>query len=251
MSRQASTSPTEAAAFEFSGEQVVEGGTPDRVWQDHQARYQFASPLAVGRRVVDAACGTGYGSFMLAQAGASSVVGVDISERALAFARQKYQRDNLSYFMADVTRLALPDGAADMVTSFETIEHVDDAEAALRELTRVLAPRGTLLISSPNRTVTSPTKGKGDAPDNRFHRVEYIASEFDELLAPNYRVLARYGQRSVPGILYRPSVLRVSRRLSGIKLAAYGYAPKHGSPTLAPLVAGWEPRYLVYLCQKR
>jgi ubiquinone/menaquinone biosynthesis C-methylase UbiE len=234
-----------AGSLEFNGEQVVEGGTPKRVWEDHQARYAFAAPLAVGRRALDAACGTGYGSFALAERGAADVLGVDINEQALGFARSRYQRANLRYAVADVTRLPLEDGAVEFITSFETIEHVDDAESTLSEFTRVLRPHGLLLISSPNRTVTSPTKSKADPPDNRFHRVEYVPDEFDALLAPSYRVLARYGQRSVPGSLYQPTVMRFARRF-----APYGYAPKHGSPTLSPLTPGWEPRYLVYLCQK-
>lgn len=237
------TSPN--APFEFDGEQVVEGGTPRRIWQDHSARYTFAIPMAVGRRVLDAACGSGYGSAQLAEHGASSVLGVDISDRALSHARRTYQRPNLQFLEASVTQLPLDDASVDVVTSFETIEHVDDAGAALAELTRVLVPRGILVISTPNRIVTSPGKGRFDKPDNEFHNVEFTQSEFDALLGERYLVLGRYGQRSVPGILYNPLVLRVGR-----SLGPYAYAPRHGSAVPAPLSAGWAARYLVYVCQR-
>jgi len=234
-----------AAAPGFTGERVVEGETPGRIWDDHQARYEFSVPLAVGRRVLDAACGTGYGSLRLARHGAREVLGVDIDAGAVAFARERYAARNLSFLEGDVAKLPVPEASFDVVTSFETIEHVPDAEAALAELTRVLVPNGVLLISTPNRIVTSPTKKRSDPPDNPYHRVEYTQDEFDAFLAPRYRVLGRYGQRSVPGLLYHPRVVPLGR-----KLMPYGYAPKHGSSLPAPLAPGWQARYLLYVCQR-
>jgi SAM-dependent methyltransferase len=237
--------PPAAAPFVFDGEQVVEGGTPERLWQDCKSRYDFSVPFAVGRRVLDAACGSGYGSAILAARGASSVLGVDINARALNHARATYNRPNLRYTEADVTKLPLDDASIDVVTSFETIEHVDDAVAALAEFGRVLVPSGILVVSTPNRIVTSPGKGRDEQPDNRFHKVEWTEAEFDALLAPGYRILGRYGQRAVPAILYHSLVLRWGRRFG-----PFAYAPKHGSVTPSPLSAGWAARYLVYVCQR-
>jgi ubiquinone/menaquinone biosynthesis C-methylase UbiE len=230
----------------FTRERVVEGGTPERIWQDHRARYSFSIPFVVGRRVLDAACGTGYGAFELASHGASRVDGVDISQDAISFAGERYRHPALHFALGDVTKLACADGSIDVVTSFETIEHITGAAAALSEFARVLVPSGILIVSTPNRIVTSPGKSQAEPPDNKFHLVEYTTGEFDALLAPNYRVIARYGQRMVPGLLYHPMLLGVGRRV-----VPYGYAPKHGSPELAPLRAGWQSRYLVYVCQKQ
>jgi len=236
---------TAAASFAFDGEQVVEGGTPDRIWQDHQARYDFSVRFVVGRRVLDAACGSGYGSAKLARGGAASVLGVDISERALNQTRTTYDHPNLRYAAADVKQVPLEDHSIDVVTSFETIEHVDDPRGTLKEFARVLVPSGILIISTPNRTVTSPGKGPHEQPDNRFHKVEYTEPEFDALLAPHYRVLARYGQRAVPALLYNPLVLRWGRAIG-----PFAYAARHGSAVLSPLVPGWAARYFVYVCQR-
>jgi O-antigen biosynthesis protein len=228
----------------FSGERVVEGGTPQRIWEDHQARYTFSIPFAVGRRTLDAACGTGYGSLALAPY-AASVLGVDIDESAVRYAEQQYRHPNLRYVRGDVTRLPLAEACIDVACSFETIEHVDDAEIVLAELTRVLVPGGILLISTPNRVVTSPMKGRDDPPDNAHHRVEYTLTEFDELLAPRYRVLARYGQRMLHRFLYKPAIVRIARAFG-----AYGYSRKRGSPLPAPLSPSHEARYFVFVCQK-
>lgn len=245
MSSVPSTAEPATPPLAFDGEQVVEGGTPERIWQDHQARYDFSVPFVVGRRVLDAACGSGYGSAKLAARGASSVVGVDISERALGHARATYHHPNLRYLQADVTKLPFEDASVDVVTSFETIEHVDIAEGALAELTRVLIPNGILVVSTPNRIVTSPGKGRHEPPDNSFHRVEYTEAEFDALLSSKYRVLGRYGQRAVPAFLYDARILRWGR-----SIGPFAYAPKHGSATPAPLASGWAARYLVYVCQR-
>lgn len=239
-------SPVSPEFAAFTRERVVEGGTPERIWQDHQARYAFSVPFVVGRRVLDAACGTGYGAFELADRGALSVTGLDISADAVGFATQHYQHTALSFQQGDVTALPFADSAMDVVTSFETIEHITDPEGALREFARVLVPRGILLVSTPNRIVTSPGKGRHEQPDNHFHRVEYTLSEFNALLEPQFRVISRFGQRMVPGVIYKPSLLGLGR-----KFMPYAYAPKHGSAELSPLRDRWEARYFVYICQKR
>src|SRR4051794_32573767 len=71
-------------------ERVVEGATPAHQWAEHRTRYAFASELAAGRRVLDVACGSGYGSRILADAGADTVVGVDLDADAVVYARQRY-----------------------------------------------------------------------------------------------------------------------------------------------------------------
>jgi ubiquinone/menaquinone biosynthesis C-methylase UbiE len=229
-----------------TGERIVEGGAPDRLWQDHFARYTLAVPYVVGRRVLDAACGTGYGSYNLATHGALEVTGVDIDAETVAFASQRYKHANLSYRRADVTSLPMADGSVEIVTCFETIEHVPDATKALDELTRVLAPHGTLLISTPNRTVTSPGKAKHEPPNNKFHVVEFTPSEFDQLLASRYRILARYGQRMLSSALFDRRWMRPLRAI-----APFAYAPTRASSVPAPLAPGFEARYLVYVAQRQ
>lgn len=140
---------------------------------EHLCRYLWVAALAEGARVLDAGCGTGYGTAILAGAGARSVVGVDRAEPALAAARAAHP--GLRYERGDLAALPVPDDAVDLAVCFEAIEHVDDQPAVLDELVRVLAPGGVLAISSPNRDTY--------VPGNPFHTHEYLPEELREALA--------------------------------------------------------------------
>ena len=104
------------------------------VHAEHLARYQVAAQLAESRRVLDAACGEGYGTSLLVAAGAKSVVGIDSDARAVAHARRRYPGPD--FIQGDVRQLPLERGAFDLVVSFETIEHVAEPEVVLDELGR-------------------------------------------------------------------------------------------------------------------
>jgi SAM-dependent methyltransferase len=153
--------------LEFTGERFVPGAALGEIVYEHVHRYAFAQRFAAGRRVLDAACGEGYGSALLAQA-AASVIGVDIEASAIAHATARYAgRPSLRFVAGSVTALPLADASVDLVVSFETIEHLSaqDQPRMLAEFARVLAPDGLLVISSPNRREYS------DARDyrNPFH----------------------------------------------------------------------------------
>jgi len=131
-----------------TGERLIpEAYRGELVHAEHLARYRLAARLAPGRRVLDAACGEGYGTAMLAAAGATSVTGIDIDPATVRHARQRYELDVRE---GDVAALELADASVDLVVSFETIEHIAYPEAALEEFRRVLSPGGLLLVSTPN-----------------------------------------------------------------------------------------------------
>lgn len=172
--------------MEYTGERMVpEACEADTFWE-HVYRYRFAARYAKGKRVLDVACGEGYGAHALERAGARSVIGVDISEEACAHARRKYGLDARS---GDAAHLPLDDGCVDLVTSFETIEHVPDPAVFLGEIDRVLAPDGVLVLSTPNRDVYG---AKGEP--NPFHCSELTLDEFVGLLAPRFPRYALYTQ---------------------------------------------------------
>jgi SAM-dependent methyltransferase len=150
----------------------------------HLARYRWAGGFAPGRRVLDAACGTGYGSRLLFEAGAQNVVSVDVSAEASA----------ARFLRADVTRLPFDDGAFDLYVSFETLEHVEDDHALIREARRVLAPGGRFLCSTPNRDLLSPGLTLRDRPRNPYHVREYSIRELQELLAALFPKVRLCGQ---------------------------------------------------------
>jgi SAM-dependent methyltransferase len=172
-------------SLEFTGERF----TPEcvrEIWYEHWHRYAFARALAGGRRVLDAACGEGYGSALLAQ-NARSVVGLDLSPQAIGHAQARYgAQSNLSFRQADATRLdALPDAGFDLIVSFETLEHVQEQERMLDGFARLLAPGGVLLVSTPDKRNYSDLPGFR----NEHHVRELYRDEFEAMLD------ARFPQR--------------------------------------------------------
>ena len=113
-----------ADKLEFTGERF----TPEcvrEIWYEHYHRYAFAGGLVRGRKVLDAACGEGYGSAMLARS-AASVTGVDISEASIEHARRRYRAPHLEFRSADCLNLPFDDDSFDSIVSFETLEHLAD-----------------------------------------------------------------------------------------------------------------------------
>ncbi|HEY6940290.1 class I SAM-dependent methyltransferase [Dokdonella sp.] len=178
------------SALPFTGERF----TPEcvrEIWHEHWHRYAFARRFAAGRRVLDAACGEGYGSALLASV-AADVVGVDVDAAAVAHARQRYgARPRLRYERADATALPFGDRAFDLVVSFETLEHLAAQEALLQGFARVLADDGVLVISSPDKRTYSELAGFR----NEFHVRELYRDELLALLRPHFPEVRLYGQK--------------------------------------------------------
>ena len=118
--------------------------------QFHRQRYEFAQQYTRGQNVADAACGLGYGCRLLKEGGATTVTGIELTLEAVAYAHQYHLRDGIRYIRGDATNLPLRRESIDIVTSFETIEHVPDTSALLEEFSRILKPGGTIILSSPN-----------------------------------------------------------------------------------------------------
>jgi SAM-dependent methyltransferase len=183
--------PTAATAppLPFTGERF----TPEcvrEIWYEHWHRYAFALPLARGREVLDAACGEGYGSALLASQ-ATHVTGVDIDAETIAHASGRYGRPNLSYRAGSVTALDAGDDSFDLVVSFETIEHLEPQARMLDEFRRVLRSDGLLVISSPDRVEYNARA----AAANPFHVRELDRDEFLTLLQARFPAVRLYGQR--------------------------------------------------------
>lgn len=154
-------------------------------------RYAFAARLAEGLRVVDCACGPGYGSWLLARAGATSVIGVDPDASALDHARKHFSLPGIEFREGNLLSLPVHSASADLVVSLETIEHVRDASAFLDELARVLVPGGTLVLLTPL------TRGPARLhPENPYHVREYDAEELAALLSPRFQIVERLGMHS-------------------------------------------------------
>lgn len=163
-------------------------------WGEHRSRYHFAVPYVGGRTVLDIACGSGYGGLILRQGGARLVLGIDLSAEGLALARSQ-RRDGFVLAQADGTRLPLADASVDVVTSFETVEHVHDPGRFIAELRRVLRPDGTLVLSTPNALVTRPVHG---VPRNPFHIEEFEPAQLAEMLLTSFGQVRQLAQLTHP-----------------------------------------------------
>lgn len=143
----------------------------------HLNRYATAKPYCKDAKVLDAACGQGYGSYLMKCWGAKEVDGIDISEEAVSQAKKIFKADGLNYIQHTVESLPYEDNTFDLVVSLETIEHVDDVDSFLKEIKRVLKPDGVVVLSCPNDNYYF----QNDNFDNPYHKRAYTFFEFREL----------------------------------------------------------------------
>lgn len=155
------------------------------LYGEHIARYQATLPLVKNKTVLDVASGSGYGTKMIAQA-ARKVYGVDISQEAIKYSQKYYSAANIEYLVGDGSKLPLEDGKVDVVTSFETIEHIADYKTFLSETKRVLKPEGLLVVSTPNDLEF--------IPGNHFHLHQFTEQELKQLLRKYYKYVEPYYQ---------------------------------------------------------
>ena len=135
--------------MKFTGEQCVPGNTDSRIQKDHLSRYEFVKKYVKGGVVLDLACGTGYGSRMIQDFSAKRTYGMDISEEAIAYAKNNYEDGELKFILGSVDKLPFEDSFFDVIVSFETIEHLDSKkrDCFLKELHRVLKKDGFFILS--------------------------------------------------------------------------------------------------------
>jgi SAM-dependent methyltransferase len=185
--------------LEFTGERVIPGKVDEALWYEHMARYIFAADFVKDKTVLDAGCGSGYGTDFLASQGAKYALGIDISPEAIAYAQAHYQRDNLEYRVMDVTEPDLNDGSFDVIVAFELIEHLQNQERFLAEMARVLKNDGLFIISTPNREVYR----LGLEP-NPFHTKEFNFEEFYQILSRYFYNVKVLAQDYLAGIAIAP-----------------------------------------------
>jgi len=160
----------------LTGERTLPDVPEENYWyRRHLVVYEWIAERVAGKRVVDMACGEGYGSSVLA-AVAASVVGVDANPEAHEHARLRYVRPNLRFERALVESFSEP---CDAVVFLQTIEHVQDPGAILEHFKAMLAPGGVAYVSTPNLLTLAPPGA--EKSDNPWHVKEYRAAEFRRL----------------------------------------------------------------------
>lgn len=187
----------------LTGERTLPDVPEENYWfRRHQAVYEWIAARVAGERVIDMACGEGYGADVLA-ASAASVVGVDANPEAHEHARLRYRRPNLRFERALVESFA---ESADAVVFLQTIEHLQDPDEVLEhyrslvsglegpnfgEVGRGGEGRGTVYVSTPNVRTLAP-KG-AERSDNPWHVHEYRADEFERLCRSHFNSVALFG----------------------------------------------------------
>lgn len=163
----------------------------------HIATYRFAEPFAQGKRVLDYGCGSGYGSARMA-AIAASVDAVDVAEDAIQHASTQFSRENLHFRSIDpAAPLPFADASFDTVLSFQVFEHVTNVDHYLGEIRRVLAPNGTLVLVTPDRSTRLLPLQR---PWNRWHVKEYSANSLAKTMRrvfPDVQIKLMSGRRDV------------------------------------------------------
>jgi SAM-dependent methyltransferase len=165
----------------LTGERTLPDVPEENYWfRRHLAVYEWIAERVAGKRVIDMACGEGYGSDVLAAA-AASVVGVDANPEAHDHARLRYVRPNLRFQRELVESFSEP---CDVLVFLQTIEHVGDPGAILEHFKSMLTGGGTAYVSTPNLLTLAPAGA--EKSDNPWHLKEYRVEEFGELCAAHF-----------------------------------------------------------------
>lgn len=168
--------------MEFTGERMIPEHNQGReIYLEHITRYKFATQFVKGKIVLDIACGSGYGTKILADNGAEFVYGIDVSKETIEYCKRKYNYSNVDFKVGNVKEIFLPENSVDVIISFETLEHVDSntQQIFMKEIKRILRPGGVLVISTPNASI--------DSGENPFHLKELSINEFNSYLHENFK----------------------------------------------------------------
>ncbi|OLT13711.1 SAM-dependent methyltransferase [Pseudonocardia sp. CNS-139] len=172
-----SHAPATASTLPLTGERTVPGIAEENYWfRRHEAVYAAVRPRCSGAVVLEAGCGEGYGADLLAGV-ATAVLALDYDPSTITHVARRYPRVGAA--RANLVALPVRDGGCGAVVSLQVVEHLWEQERFLRECRRVLAPGGTLVVSTPNRLTFSPGR---DTPLNPFHTRELTAAELAGLV---------------------------------------------------------------------
>jgi SAM-dependent methyltransferase len=172
----------------LTGERTLPDVPAENYWfRRHLVVYEWIAARVRGVRVIDMACGEGYGSDVLARS-AAEVVGVEANPEAYEHARLRYSRPNLRFARELVETFSEP---ADAVVFLQTIEHLQDPRAVLEHFRTLVGEGGTVFISTPNVLTLAP-KGASRS-ENPWHVHEYRAQEFEALCRRSFASVQVFG----------------------------------------------------------
>lgn len=225
----------------YTGERYVPGETAVSVQKDHERRYRYVKKLIRGQRVLDVACGSGFGIKILSSV-SPVIVGVDYSFEAVNFAKQNFMRRIDGGVLANACSVPFADNSFDTVVSFETIEHLKEPVKFLKEIKRVLAPNGKFYISTPVK--------KGNSLD-QYHLCEYRIDEFINLLSRFFSIDKVEGQRFMFSPLFFLFSLEWINNLKKISLVKSFYRNCYGKDEIKPFesTTWFTPNFVLVSCK--
>lgn len=187
---------------EFTGERVIPGLVDADLFNEHLSRYRFASQfVAPGMTVLDAGCGSGYGTVELARA--RRVIAMDIATDAVEHARENHARANVHFAAGSCAAIPFGAGSFDVIAAFEVIEHLNDYRALVGEARRTLKTGGTFLVSTPNREYYAESRAA--AGPNPFHVREFDYGEFSQALSEFFPHVEIWTQNHTDSIVFTPA----------------------------------------------
>jgi 2-polyprenyl-3-methyl-5-hydroxy-6-metoxy-1,4-benzoquinol methylase len=183
-----SNQPDGVPPLALTGERTLPDVPEENYWyRRHLVVYEWIGARTIGKRVVDMACGEGYGSEVLSRS-AASVVGVDANPEAHEHARLRYMRQNLRYERDLVETFS---EECDAVVFLQTIEHVQNPGEILKHFKSMLAPGGIAYVSTPNLLTLAPPGA--EKSENPWHVKEYRAEEFRALCEAHFEQVELWG----------------------------------------------------------
>ena len=197
---------------------VEESGSP---WhEEHLSRYVYATDFFKNNRVLDIACGTVFGSLYISKQNPAFLYCADVSEDAITATKLKLSAAsiNVEVGFQDGTKTSFEDNSFDTIISIETIEHIDKDLDFLKEMNRILAPGGTLILSTPNGLVTNPSQG---IPENKFHVREDFPKDFQLKLNRFFSIEKALGQHVVSSYGPAPFLPSFSKELMSVSEKLY------------------------------
>lgn len=207
--------------MEFTGERYLPDLLSAKISYEHWHRYIFASRFCTQKKVLDIACGEGFGSNFLSTY-AESVLGVDIAPDIIEHAKGKYHQERLNFIVSNAVSVPFESENFDVIVSFETLEHLnrEDQNLFMTEMVRVLKKDGIFIISTPDRKVYSDDPGYS----NPFHLSEFYKEEFTSFLMQRFRNIIVFSQQVIGASLIsrqNESVFNIEH----LHMRSNGFAP--------------------------
>lgn len=211
--------------------------------------YAWLLQYVANKKVLDLACGSGLGSFLLAHK-ADHVDGMDASEESIAFASNNYQRSNITFSVADVRTATLPKSRYEVIVFSMTLEQLEPQYHGdvLKKFWEATTPNGTMIVVTPNKKVTSPYSATGA---HHWNMKEYSQRELDLLCrASGWQPIGWYGRRRVWAPLTWYPIRKAISAVQRILKINFGLYGKRENPAVLPVHTVWQPKDFVLILKK-